>query len=414
MSDGDRFGPAEAGQGAPEPGWVEPQLAEEFPGLALFSTTVPGSASRSPREVREQLDLLSDRYSGAQAVHLRQQPIPWAYRVFFRNVGLDPDATPTPVEDVVLDRMQQGRFRSDNVVLDAVRIAIVETGVAVRAFDADRLEGRLGLRQSRVDEPFSGREAPLPDGTLVIADERRAVSYLFGQGAEDAAPSRKSRRICIAAVRVGGVPDVSVEEAPGELLPSSRDEPLDLIGFPRPEGFMTETALLERAVPSVPPAVSTLDRDALMRRDLRRQIAGMERELCDLFASAFPRVGIAWALGRPMHGPRLLRAGELEALRDDMASHLSRLRAELGRRADMEGGRRRLLEAMVADPAAHKWRLVSNEQIGEAGCRHWHSRPRLGPIGMIMGWWRVKISSGCPLVRGRGLRVEPRLVQAAW
>jgi hypothetical protein len=24
-------------------------------------------------------------------------------------------------------------------------------------------------------------------------------------------------------------------------------------------------------------------------------------------------------------------------------------------------------------------------------------RPRLGLIGMLMGWWRVVISSGCPL-----------------
>ena len=27
----------------------------------------------------------------AQAINLRQQPIPWAYRVFFRHIGLDPD-----------------------------------------------------------------------------------------------------------------------------------------------------------------------------------------------------------------------------------------------------------------------------------------------------------------------------------
>jgi hypothetical protein len=24
-------------------------------------------------------------------------------------------------------------------------------------------------------------------------------------------------------------------------------------------------------------------------------------------------------------------------------------------------------------------------------------RPRLGLIGMLMGWWQVKLSSGCPL-----------------
>ena len=52
---------------------------------------------------------------------------------------------------------------------------------------------------------------------------------------------------------------------------------------------------------------------------------------------------------------------------------------------------------MIADPDHFKWVRVSNEDIGERGCRHWHVRPRWGVLGMLMGWWRVKLSSGCPL-----------------
>ena len=51
---------------------------------------------------------------------------------------------------------------------------------------------------------------------------------------------------------------------------------------------------------------------------------------------------------------------------------------------------------MVAAPERYKWVRISNEDIGEPACKHWHSRPRFGLIGMLMGWWRVKISSGCP------------------
>lgn len=205
--------PDRVGEGPPEPGWIEPVLAEELPGLAILTTTIKASPSRTPKEVREQLEILSSRMSGQQAIQLRQRPIPWAYRVFFRNVGLDPDETRTPIEEVVLDRLQQGGYRSENLVQDALRIAIAETGVALRAFDADRLEGRLGLRQSQPDEPFAGRASPLPDGTLVIADERRAVAYLFGRAAEGAEPGRRTTRVCLAAIQVAGVPDVAVEEA---------------------------------------------------------------------------------------------------------------------------------------------------------------------------------------------------------
>jgi hypothetical protein len=35
--------------------------------------------------------------------------------------------------------------------------------------------------------------------------------------------------------------------------------------------------------------------------------------------------------------------------------------------------------------------------LGEPGCQSWQVRPRLGLLGMLMGWWRVKHSSGCPL-----------------
>jgi hypothetical protein len=60
---------------------------------------------------------------------------------------------------------------------------------------------------------------------------------------------------------------------------------------------------------------------------------------------------------------------------------------------------------MLAEPAAHPWVYISRHDVGEPGCGGWHSRPRLGPLGMLMGWWRVKVSSGCPLA-GRLAAVE--------
>ena len=55
------------------------------------------------------------------------------------------------------------------------------------------------------------------------------------------------------------------------------------------------------------------------------------------------------------------------------------------------------IEEMLLDPAAHRWVRVSNADIGEPGCKHWHVRPRGGILGMFVSWWRVVISSGCPL-----------------
>jgi len=198
---------------APEPGWVEPALAEEFPGLSIVSTTVETTTGRSPEALKERLRTLSNRIAGAQAIQLRQQPIPWAYRVFFRHIGLDPDTTRTPIEQLVFDRIHDGHLASRNRVDDALTIAMVEVGVALRAFDADQVSGRIGLRLSEEGEAFEGRVSPLPDGTIVVADEKRSLGILFERTAKDRGVRRGTRRVLLAAIGVRGVPDIALEEA---------------------------------------------------------------------------------------------------------------------------------------------------------------------------------------------------------
>jgi DNA/RNA-binding domain of Phe-tRNA-synthetase-like protein len=198
---------------APEPGWIEPALSQEFPGLSIVSTALETTTGRSPEALKERLRNLSDRIAGAQAIQLRQQQIPWAYRVFFRHIGLDPDTTRTPIEQLIFERIHDGRFKSRNRVDDALTIAMVEVGVALRAFDADRVEGRVGLRLSAEREGFEGRVSPLPEGTIVVADEKRPLGILFDRTAEGRGVKRGTARVLLAAIGVRGVPDIALEEA---------------------------------------------------------------------------------------------------------------------------------------------------------------------------------------------------------
>jgi AcrR family transcriptional regulator len=142
------------------------------------------------------------------------------------------------------------------------------------------------------------------------------------------------------------------------------------------------------------PARTGVDEGAA-RRSLRKQVAKLERELAALFADAYPRRGIEWQVGSP-GVPRILDVGDLEALRDELAARVEDARRSLREGAKVESENRDRIEALTADPASFKWQRVSNEDIGEPGCKYWHSTPRLGLVGMLMGWWRVKISSGCP------------------
>jgi len=198
---------------APEQGWVAPHIAAEFPGLGVAWVEVDARPGKSPEPVRRRLRLLSDRFFGAQAIHLRERPIPWAYRVFFRQIGLDPDRTRTPVEQLALDRLHDGAFKSRGLPADALTIATVETGVALRAFDADRLVGRLCIRDSAPGEALPGRPGELAQGTLALADERTPVGLLFGATGEGYGVGPESRRLALVAVQVKGVPQIAVDEA---------------------------------------------------------------------------------------------------------------------------------------------------------------------------------------------------------
>lgn len=156
-----------------------------------------------------------------------------------------------------------------------------------------------------------------------------------------------------------------------------------------------------------PPVLPDAD-ERPARAELRRQIGRLERDLGAMFASAFPRGAVEWSAPTG-GGPRLLSLGELEGIRDLLADRVEDVRSILDGRATVEARNRELIERMVSEPEAYKWVRVSNVDIGEPGCRHWHSRPKLGLIGMLMGWWRVKVSSGCPLAEGSAPALPDRL-----
>ena len=96
-------------------------------------------------------------------------------------------------------------------------------------------------------------------------------------------------------------------------------------------------------------------------------------------------------------GPRVLDVGDLEALRDELAGRVEEIRRALRERADGEqenrepdrgaGGRSRR-----ATSGSGSRTTTSASRAASTGTR----RRASGLVGMLMGWWRVKISSGCP------------------
>jgi DNA-binding transcriptional regulator YhcF (GntR family) len=131
-------------------------------------------------------------------------------------------------------------------------------------------------------------------------------------------------------------------------------------------------------------------RDA--RASLRGQIARLEASLAPYPEAA---ASAEAASGLDPH-PRLPGLGELEAIRDDLVARLKSARAEAERRGERVSMAREWLEDATSDPAGHRWETASSEDLGEPGCGRVEVRPAWGPVGALMDWWRIKMSSGCP------------------
>jgi hypothetical protein len=180
-------------------GFVAARLAEELPGLGLswIAFDVSGDVTRrSSPALRQRLRRAADRVRGADAVALRTRPIPHAYRVVSRSVGLEPDVERVPVEQYMLERIKRGGFPSRGVLADALLLATIETEVGVWALDAAPVTGALGL--------------DLAGDRVVVADEAAPIVRAFG-APPDVLPS--CRRLVLYALVAPGVPAVAVEEA---------------------------------------------------------------------------------------------------------------------------------------------------------------------------------------------------------
>jgi DNA/RNA-binding domain of Phe-tRNA-synthetase-like protein len=197
-------------------GFVDPSLRAEFPGLRLRWMTVEARPGPSTDELKQRLRQLSNRFRGDSVVAMRTHPIPQAYRVFFRQIGLDPDVTRVPSEQAAVSRLLHGHLQSLDAIADATLIALVETGVPVWALDADVVDvAGLGIRPALAGERLGTNEdAPaLAAGQLVIADPRCVHGVLFGEIAAGHAPSSGTSRVALYAVGVEGVPSIHLEEA---------------------------------------------------------------------------------------------------------------------------------------------------------------------------------------------------------
>jgi DNA-binding transcriptional regulator YhcF (GntR family) len=227
--------------------------------------------------------------------------------------------------------------------------------------------------------------ARLEDEGLI---ETRHGMGTFVNGATASAEVERIAADAIAEAQAAGVSarDVAIATLVCASMPAGLDADL-----PEPP------EIEEAAAPFIP-SFKQESEDRSVRRELRRQIQRIEGELTYYWRE----LGEAGGPTRPswVQG-HVAGVEELERTRDELMNQLrdAQKAAELHAREHLRAHDRR--ESMLADPAAHRWEVVTAEQAGEPGCTTWQVAPRYGPLGVVMKWWRVKVSGGCPLAAPR-------------
>lgn len=194
-------------------GWVARELADEFPGLDVYWLTVEARPGKTPRAVKERMRALAGRFTGAHVVQSRQDTVPWSYRVLWRRLGVDPDTDRTPVEALMVERLERGGLPSRGMPSDAIVVATLETGVPILVADAGKLTGSPGLRPAAPGETLGGPDGALRRGEVVYADEQAPLARLDGEVAATRAVGDGTTSMAVCALAATAVSQIEIEEA---------------------------------------------------------------------------------------------------------------------------------------------------------------------------------------------------------
>ena len=203
-------------------GWCAREVEQELPGLRLLVREVEvgarglADAATRRRTSRRACANCPTACAARARSAMRREPVPAAYRVFFRHIGLDPDVERTPIEAAVLERMLRGGFLTGGLLEDVLLIALLDTGVPVWALDADarrRAARHPRERRGRAARARGERAAAAARAAGGRRRRRRRSRCCSASSRPGTSRGRARARLALFAVQVAGVPTLYAEEA---------------------------------------------------------------------------------------------------------------------------------------------------------------------------------------------------------
>lgn len=148
---------------------------------------------------------------------LKDDPLFRAYRDFFWSMGIDPTKV-RPASEALVRRVVRGRrIPRINAVVDAYNLASLTTGVALAAFDIDRVEGDICMRFANTGEAFLGigmdEPVRLTGGEVVLSDASRLLAIYPHRDAEYSQITLETKNLILVSCGAPQIPIGALREA---------------------------------------------------------------------------------------------------------------------------------------------------------------------------------------------------------
>lgn len=190
---------------------ISTELGERFPELRVLAEGIRGvKVEKRSEELegfkKEVIERVKERH---ELGTLKDVPIFRAYRDFFWRVGIDPTKN-RPAGEALIRRILRGKqIPSINTLVDAYNLASIKTGIALAAFDADKLEGDLLLRFAREGEEFLGigmeRPLELKGGEVIISDAGKLVAIYPYRDSDETKATSSTKNVLLLVCGVPGI-----------------------------------------------------------------------------------------------------------------------------------------------------------------------------------------------------------------
>lgn len=194
---------------------ISPEVEASFPDLHVLVSPIWGVTVKKVDEALKVFrdEVVRETRRSYETESLKDEPLFRTYRDFFWRIRVDPTKN-RPAAEALIRRVVSGRpLPSINTLVDAYNLASIKTGIAIAAFDADRLHGDLTMRYAKKDERFLGigmkRPALLQGGEIVVQDREKLVAIYPYRDAEDSKVKEDTKNVLLLFC---GVPGISMEK----------------------------------------------------------------------------------------------------------------------------------------------------------------------------------------------------------